>query len=315
VPLDHNTLPDTPIGNLSNNQSDIETSKFKPVAFAFVSLGIIFFLYQFIAGGISIILFGAVPASSKTAFFRITMAVAEFIFILIPTLLLAKFQVRNWKHLLRFRKPDLSSILLAIIGVISLQQLLEIYLYLQGLIPLPQQMKQIVDQLQKAIEQTYKVLITAHSLSEFLIVLLVVAVTPAICEEILFRGLVQGNLEMKLSKPAAIILTGTIFGFYHLDPLTLVPLCILGIYLSYLASATGSILVPITAHFANNFVSAFVYYNFSKESLLTPPKGMKMGVGYIVEWSILLATIFAITIILTHRYCQRLPENKNLRNH
>jgi len=189
--------------------------------------------------------------------------------------------------------------------VVSLQQILEIYLYLQGLIPLPPQIKQIVEQLQQAIEQTYKILITAHSPVEFLIVVMVVAATPAICEETLFRGLVQGNFEMRMSRWGAIILTGIIFGVYHLDPFTLVPLCVLGIYLSYLVSITESILVPVAAHFMNNFVSSLVYYSFGRDSMIAPADNSKLGLGYIIGWALAFALIFSITIKFTGEYRRR----------
>jgi len=292
--------------DIQTEQPSERRTKFKPVAFALVSLLIIFFLYQVVAGGITVFLFGAAPASSQTAIFRLTMMIAEFLFILLPTLLLARIQIKEWKQLLRIRKADLFYILLAIIGVVSLQQLLEIYLYIQGLIPLPPQIKQIVDQFQQAIEQTYKILITARSPLEFLIVVMVVAVTPAICEETLFRGLVQGNFEMKMSRRGAIILTGIIFGLYHLDPFTLVPLCVLGIYLSYLVSVTESILVPAAAHFMNNFVSALVFYSFGKDSLIAPSDNSKLGLGYIIVWSIVFALIFSATMKFTIKNRQRL---------
>lgn len=297
-----------PANSVSDIQQNEQRTKFKPVVFALVSLLIIFFLYQVIAGGITVFLFGAIPASNQTFVFRAAMMLAEFLFILLPTLFLAKLQVKEWKQLLRVRKTDLFYILLAVVGVISLQQLLEIYLYVQGLIPLPPQMKQIIEQFQKAIEETYKILITANSPSEFLFVVLVVAVTPAICEETLFRGLVQGNFEIRMSKRAAIVLTGIIFGLYHLDPFTLVPLCVLGIYLSYLVSVTGSIIAPVAAHFTNNFVSTLVYYGFGKDSMVAPSDDAKLGLGYILGWSIAFAIIFIVTMKLTIEYSRRLSK-------
>lgn len=277
------------------------TTKYRPVAFALVSLLIIFFLYQVVGGGITLYLFGSVQSSSATTSIRLATMLAEILLILVPTFFLTKLQAKDWKSFLRLRKADWYNIGLAIVGVITLQQLLEIYLYLQDLIPLPHQIRQIVDQLQRAIEETYRVLVTAQSPREFLFVVLVVAVTPAICEEILFRGLVQGNFEMPMSKTKAIIWTGIIFGAYHLDPFTFVALCALGIYLSYLVSVSGSILVPMAAHFTNNFISTLILYKLGKESVIAPDN-QKLGVGYIVVWSIVLFLIFVATIRLTMNY-------------
>ncbi|MFN3394763.1 MAG: lysostaphin resistance A-like protein, partial [Candidatus Thermochlorobacter sp.] len=53
----------------------------------------------------------------------------------------------------------------------------------------------------------------------------------------------------------AIVLTGIIFGLYHINPVQIVPLMILGVYLSYLRASSGTLLLPMLAHFANNFFS------------------------------------------------------------
>lgn len=275
--------------------------RYKPIAFALISLVIIFFLYQVIGGGITLYFFGNVQLNKATSQFRFATMIAEILFILVPTFFLTKLQTENWRSFLRVRPADWYYIGLAIIGVVALQQLLEIYLYLQDLIPFPHQIKQVIDQLQKAIEETYNVLVTAHSPMEFLFVVLAVAVTPAICEETLFRGLVQANFELPMSRTKAIIWTGIIFGAYHLDPFTFVALCALGIYLSYLVSVSGSIIVPMTAHFTNNFISTLILYKFNKESLIAP-QDQKPGAGYIIAWSIILSFIFVATIRLTMNY-------------
>lgn len=273
-------------------------TKYKPIAFALVSLLAIFFLYQMVGGGITYFLLGAIPLGNNSSALRLTMMLAEILFILIPTFFLTKLQVKDWKSFLRLREADWYYVGLAIIGVITLQQLLEIYLYLQDLIPFPDHIKHIIDHLQKAIEQTERMLATANSPMEFCFVVLAVAMTPAICEETLFRGLVQSNFELPMSKNRAIIWTGMIFGAYHLNPFTFVALCALGIYLSYLVSVSGSILVPMTAHFTNNFISTLILYKFGKESLVAS-QDQRPGASSIVVWSVILFLIFLTTIRLT----------------
>ncbi|MCL5020730.1 MAG: CPBP family intramembrane metalloprotease [Bacteroidetes bacterium] len=276
--------------------------KFRPIPFALLALLIVFLLYQLIGGGITLFLFGEIPAASQTLAFRLITMVAEFAFILVPALLLTKIQSKDWKHFLRYKKTDWYFIGLAVVGVISLQQLLELYLYLQSLIPLSPTVKEAIRPFQKAIDHTYAILLSAHSPSDFLFVLAVIAVTPAICEETLFRGLVQANFESSLPKWSAIIWTGVIFGAYHLDPFSFVALASLGIYLSYLVSATGSIVVPMVAHFTNNFLSALIYYLWKKDSLVAPSGDTRVSVAYIIEWSIVLVLIFGMTVYLTSNH-------------
>ncbi len=282
--------------------------KFKPVFFAVVSLGIIFFLYQIVGGGITLYMFGAIPGADRTLAFRLITMAAEILFILVPTVLLTRVQTSSWKSFLRYRKTDWYYIALAVIGVVALQQLLEIYLYLQSLIPLPSSWQEIIKPFQQAIDHTYKVLISAHNPLDFLFVLAVVALTPAICEESLFRGLVQGNFENAMTKKKAIVWTGLVFGAYHLDPFSFVALGALGIYLSYLASSSGSILVPMAAHFTNNFLSALVYYLWQKDSIVAPSGEKGVNVAYIIVWSVALGLIFAMTVYLTSNHNKVTPE-------
>lgn len=280
-----------------NPDQEIETiqTRYKPVQFALISLTLIFFLYQLIGGGLIALLFGVSPQQDQTNIFRFATLIGQFLFILVPTYFLSKVQTKDWKRMLKVKKSDMYYVGLAIIGVIALEQLLEIYLYYQDMIPLPNNIREIANYLRQTIDQTYKILIQARSVPEFLFVLLVVAVTPAICEEFLFRGLVLGNFEISMSKKKAAFWTGLIFGFYHVNPFSLVALIVLGIYLSYLAEETESILVPIVAHFANNFMSALIYFASGKDSLIDLNEGERINNIYIIVLAIMLTVIFVWT--------------------
>lgn len=293
-------------------ENNIEETKYKPVKFALVSLILVFFLYQVIGGGIITLLFGMSPRADQTNIFRFATLIGQFVFILIPAYLLSKLQTKDWKKLLKINKTEFYYVGLAVIGVIALEQLLEIYLYFQDMIPLPSNIREVVDALRQTIDQTYKILIQAGSLQEFFLVLLVVAVTPAICEEFLFRGLVLGNFERSMSKRKAVFWTGLIFGLYHVNPFSLVALIVLGIYLSYLASETGSILVPIAAHFTNNFISALIYFVSGKDSLIDSSEGQKINTIYIVVLALMLTTVFIWTLksIRGHRRFLNLQRNE-----
>ncbi len=92
--------------------------------------------------------------------------------------------------------------------------------------------------------------------------LFVIAVLPGICEEILFRGyIIKGYTKFGFWR--AIIISSILFGIFHLDPFRLVPASLLGIWMGFLLLKTGSIFVPILAHFANNAL-ALIITNFGE---------------------------------------------------
>jgi membrane protease YdiL (CAAX protease family) len=78
------------------------------------------------------------------------------------------------------------------------------------------------------------------------------ALTPAICEEAIFRGPILRGLAARFSPTVASILTGLLFGIYHVDAWRLVPTALLGVALSFIALGSGSIIPAMAAHFVNN---------------------------------------------------------------
>ncbi len=100
-----------------------------------------------------------------------------------------------------------------------------------------------------------------ESPTDLIINLLVVAVTPAIAEEMLFRGALQPSLQ-NIFKNAhiAIILTGIIFSAIHVQFFGFFPRMIIGIYLGYLYFWSGSLWFPILGHFINNGIQVLAIY-------------------------------------------------------
>lgn len=81
---------------------------------------------------------------------------------------------------------------------------------------------------------------------------LVFAVVPGICEEILFRGFVLRGLLRRLTPGRAILWTAVLFGAFHFDLYRLFPTMALGAVLGWTAWITGSLWPAILLHAANN---------------------------------------------------------------
>ncbi len=75
------------------------------------------------------------------------------------------------------------------------------------------------------------------------------ALVPGVCEELLFRGMLQRSMRPGV---VAIVVSGSLFALYHMDPHHVVAVLPLGLYLSWLGHRTQSLFVPITAHAFNN---------------------------------------------------------------
>ncbi|MEI7980541.1 MAG: CPBP family intramembrane glutamic endopeptidase [Bacteroidota bacterium] len=93
----------------------------------------------------------------------------------------------------------------------------------------------------------------------FLFNLVMIAVLPAFGEELMFRGLVQRLLgEWLKNIHAAIFISAFLFAAMHLQFYGFLPRLMLGILFGYLFFWSGSLWLPIAAHFLNNGAAVVV---------------------------------------------------------
>lgn len=95
--------------------------------------------------------------------------------------------------------------------------------------------------------------------TSFINLVIVIAITPAVFEEIATRGLVL-SLYKNCSYKSAIIINGLFFAFFHLNIHQFFYTFFLGIVFSYFVKATGSIISSIVAHFTFNFINVALPY-------------------------------------------------------
>lgn len=98
-----------------------------------------------------------------------------------------------------------------------------------------------------------------------------ICVAPAICEEILFRGLICNGLK-KLGNIPAVLGSAFLFMIMHGSPDQTVHQFILGVILALAFLLTNNLWVPIIIHFLNNFIAvtlSFVMYGDSEAGAST----------------------------------------------
>lgn len=259
----------TPIENESASFLTQQT-RYRPSHFAFMALGVLFLLYQIVGGGITLLFIGGGITEDNVTAARLATMISQILFLLLPTIYLAKRQHGKLSDAFQWRIPGLWESILALAGMLALMQIAEIYLYLQSLIPLPEQFIPFIEAIKKAVEEAFKILIVAQSLPELSFVLLVAAITPALCEEMMFRGLIQKNLTLAYGSTRGYLFAGAIFGIYHMNPIWIVPLIGLGIYFSFIQHRSQTLILPIIAHLMNNTASTVGMYVYGNSDLSTP---------------------------------------------
>jgi hypothetical protein len=102
----------------------------------------------------------------------------------------------------------------------------------------------------------------------FFVGLVVIAVIPAVGEELIFRGIFQNYfVDWFRNKHMAIWLAAFIFSAIHVQFFGFFPRMFLGALFGYLYIWTGSLLIPITAHFANNGFTLFLIHMKNQNKL------------------------------------------------
>lgn len=84
------------------------------------------------------------------------------------------------------------------------------------------------------------------------LVLLVMAVMPAIFEEVLFRGVILNTCESSMGTVRAVLVSGFCFSLFHGSPEQTVYQFIAGCAFAFIAVRSGSILPSVFIHFLNN---------------------------------------------------------------
>lgn len=178
------------------------------------------------------------------------IAATQIMIIGLP-LIFAWYIKSDFKNAFSIKLPKIHHVLGGIIlwsGIFIVVNLIsQILLYL-----FPQNMK-VVEGLNEVLKIDDSILLN----------LLVIAVMPAICEEIFFRGFVFSSFTQNKEKKAQIwgvIFSGILFGFMHIDFIRVIPTSILGIALGYSMYKSKSIFIPMIMHFLNNSVSVFAMH-------------------------------------------------------
>ncbi|MCB2207272.1 MAG: CPBP family intramembrane metalloprotease [Bacteroidetes bacterium] len=106
-----------------------------------------------------------------------------------------------------------------------------------------------------------EVIIKTSTFSGLLLNLSIVALIPAIGEELLFRGVLLKLLKDITKNPHwAVIISAALFSAFHLQFYGFLPRFALGLVLGYLFVITNNLWVPIFVHFINNAAAVIVFY-------------------------------------------------------
>lgn len=231
------------------------------------------------------------------------LLITQYLLILAPTIIYLKIRGYSLKTVLKLNKISLKqAILVPLIVIFSypvaifvnylLVLLLSNFMELKPIpIPIPQNSK------------------------EFLMSLIIISITPGICEEVLFRGMVMSSYN-KLGKKSAILISAMLFGIYHFNIQNLLGPTFLGIVFGYLVYKTGSIFTSMIAHGVNNAIALSISY-FLIDKLDNIPVETEaitaVNSSLVTAMSIIIGGVFAlISGVIALRLYRAMPRCKDI---
>jgi hypothetical protein len=152
-------------------------------------------------------------------------------------------------------------------------------------------------------------LLTMNSFSDFLLVIGVVALVPALAEEFFFRGFLQQFFQKWVkSAHVAVIITAFIFSTVHMQFFGFLPRFLLGLLLGYLFLYSQRIWTSVYFHFINNLSNILYLYIFKEYAFFNKVEHFMRESNLI---SIVSLGIAAAIFLFLANYYSRKYKNRN----
>lgn len=216
---------------------------------------------------------------------------------LVPAIVLAIFEGKKPQRFYGFKAPRIE-----LLGIVFLLMLFSVplmsWINEQNMnMHLPKFLNDLEKWMRKMEDDglvTTKAILAGTSVSALVINLLVIAVTPAICEELIFRGGLQRTLGRWFKNPHVAIWTSAIiFSTIHFQFFGFFPRMFLGAAFGYIYFWTGSLWYPMFAHFINNGYAVVIAWYMQRNNIPIE-KADNMNIawyGYIIS-AILTIALF-----------------------
>jgi membrane protease YdiL (CAAX protease family) len=193
----------------------------------------------FLMLGLVLLIFGSMVQQRDL---YIGVLITEYIFILAPNLIYLKMRGYSLKNVLG-------------LNPITVRQIIQIFLIMIFAYPMAVFLNYIILILVNSVSPAMPIGVPVPTnLMDYLVGLLVIAVTPGICEEVMFRGTMQSAYS-RMGDKKAILISALLFGMFHFNLLNLLGPLFLGIVLGIIRYKTDSLYGSILGHTINNGIA------------------------------------------------------------
>lgn len=264
------------------------------LVFGIIAVVIVLLMYGLgIVSNLDMLLAGDTKYIAGFKVIQILSSIGTFI---LPPIALALTERKKVKEFYLFKQPKFLLIVLVLAIMILSMPFMEWTVIWNQKMVLPDFLHKIEQWMKEkeaiAMKMTIQ-LITVRSNFDFIVNLVMIAVIPAIGEELMFRGGVQRSLNRAFENPhLAIWLSAIIFSAIHMQFYGFVPRMLLGAGFGYLYYYSGSIWYAMLAHFINNAYAVCAAFYMQKHHMPLDKADEPIGFpwyGYLISAIITIA--------------------------
>lgn len=221
-----------------------------------ILLVLVFLLGLVITGSLQAVL--SLMAMREETNLRLSMVLSQLLMFMIPAVVVALMCTRLPARLLTADTlPPGKELIVALMLVPLSMPAMNCVVELFEQLPWPQS----IVAAEAANQQQVSTLIGGNSAMNLIVGLCVIGILPGVCEELFFRGAMQGILRSKpMSAHLAIWITAIVFSLLHLQPIGFVPRMLLGAGFGYMMVWTGSVWTAVACHMLNNSIMTYMQW-------------------------------------------------------
>ncbi len=166
----------------------------------------------------------------------------EVVFILILPLVILRLAGYRPSKFLKFGRSSNITLMVCVCLIFGAGVLLSYFqTVISSLVPIPEELLRL---------QTH--VMWVHSWGDLYLKLALIAIVAPICEEVLFRGIIQNVLSDHVGEAKAIFITAVFFALMHSMSFQPILFLLLGLVFSWIYAVTGSLRTTIVCHAINN---------------------------------------------------------------
>lgn len=221
------------------------------------------------------------------------------LFIAPPLIVAWLFHENMPEYLSLHRKPLMPAIILVVLLTFVINPFINFTGAINAEMHFPEWMSGVERWMRNAedtAEKLTKAFLKVDTIGGLLVNLFMIAVLPALGEELLFRGVIQKLFsQITRNNHWGILISAALFSALHMQFYGFIPRLLLGGMFGYLLVWSGTLWLPIIAHFINNAAAVVLLYLIDKGQIDPRIEEFGSGTG---EWYVALFSLVMGVIIL-----------------